>query len=666
MTIKMQRETCRDLSRALDIEWLETNGIGGYASSTILCCHTRKYHGLLVAELHDPPGKYVLLSKFEDSTVKDDAETFFCTHKYQGAVYPDGLRHITEFRQDKTPVFKFQMETANITKRIALVHGENTVLTEYTATKIQPGVKLRVKPLLAFRNYHDTTHENIDLRVRTFPVDNGFKIQPYDGFPPLFLQVEGPFEFFPSPTWYRNFEYTREKERGFQSGEDLFCPGFFEIQMKKGSEVVVSASTSPQSDINRLWTSEMERRSGFQRKLRGNSFQKTLKRAARQFIVEKKDGNKTIIAGFPWFLEWGRDGMIALPGLLLHSHGRRPEYIQVLKGFAEHARDGVIPNFLGKHPEDNAYNSADASLWFAWAVQQYIHTTSDFAGVQGKILETLEQVFVHYCQGTRNNIRLLDNGLLEVGSRDTQVTWMDAVVDGNPVTPRQGSPVEINALWYNLVCFLREIGARGNLSCQNEAGYLANRIRESFEEVFWSDEIGCLGDVSSHGELDLSIRPNQIFAVSLPFSPLTEERAARVVASVRDNLLTPMGLRTLAPHEPGYKGAYRGGPNERDSAYHNGTVWPWMLGHYGEAVFKTAGRAEAIEEVTKIIEQFKPHLEDAGLGAISEVFDGDSPQAPGGCISQAWSVAEILRLSLLLDYYKAKKDTDTKGPGTKK
>lgn len=646
MSIKMLGEQCGNLSQALSREWIETNGIGGYASSTILCCHTRKYHGFLVAELHHPPGKFVLLSKYEDSLLQGKEETFLSSHIYKGAVYPGGYERQTGFEQGKTPTFKYQTQKANVTKRIALVQGENTVLTQYAFTKFQTGVKLRVKPLLAFRSFHETTHENIDMRVRTFPVSGGFKIQPYDGLPPFFLQTNGDFEFFPSPTWYRNFEYTMEKKRGFPGNEDLFCPGFFEIPLRKGTPVIVSASTLEQSDLTAVWAEEMEGRNRFHKSLKGTAFQKELKRAARQFIVDR-GGQKSVIAGFPWFLEWGRDAMIALPGLFLHSQKKRPEYVQVLLKFASQVRNGLIPNFLGER--ENAYNSADASLWFAWAVQQYLHATGDFAGIDGPILQTVEQIFTHYVKGTDNDIKMLENGLIELGSEETQLTWMDATAYGKPVTPRHGAPVELNALWYNLVCFLGEIGARGGLPSTEDARGLAPRIRNTFESVYWSDEIDCLGDVWRDGELDLSVRPNQIFAVSLPCSPLSRERATRVVAKVRDHLLTPFGLRTLAPSEAGYRGKYLGGPNERDTAYHNGTVWPWLLCHYGEAVLKTADRAAAETELNQIIEPFKTHLEDAGLGSISEVFDGDPPHAPGGCISQAWSVAEILRLSLLLE-----------------
>ncbi|MCP4677946.1 MAG: glycogen debranching protein [Deltaproteobacteria bacterium] len=651
MSIKIRKQVCADTSRALEMEWLDTNGIGGYASSTILGCHTRKYHGLLVARLAEPRGKFVLLSKLEDSLFFDDEELFMTAHQYSDTLFPGEHGALVEFGQARVLSFKYRFRDAHVLKEIAMLEGEDTVLVKYTCTKNRVGAKLRVKPLIAYRGFHDTAKENVFLRVRTFPIPGGFLVSPYDGMPSLHFQNNCPSShFYPAPVWYRRFHYSYEARRGFDASEDLFCPGIVELDFEKGTEVVFSASTGEQSDdLANIWDRELDRRRRFSRKLRGTPFQKSLKRAARQFVSSDGSGHRSIVAGYPWFQEWGRDAMIALPGLMLYS-GLAETYVDVLKSFAAHRRDGIIPNFLGETPEADAFNSADASLWFAWAVQQHVGHTRSTDAIKGDILDALRDIFRSYRDGTDHGIRMRDDGLLNVGSPDEQVTWMDAVVDGRPVSPRWGSPVEINALWYNMVAFLADLDPRLDADLGAEARELVPRIEAAFNDAFWLEEEGCLADVYRDEGLDSSLRPNQIFAVSLPYSPLSTERARRVLAKVKEELATPVGLRTLSPTDPLFKARYEGGPAERDSAYHNGTVWPWLLGHYGEGLLKVSSdKTLAIEELEQSIKELEDHLYDAGIGTISEIFDGTKPQAARGCTSQAWSVGEILRLTKLIE-----------------
>ena len=639
------------------VEWLDTNKYGSYASSTVSGCHTRKYHGLLVARLPYPKGKYVLLSKLEDSLFWEEKEIFLTAHQYPGALFPgEGLPRLS-FSNERWPTFKYQAGTVNLQKEILLVEDKNAVLVKYTCTKNSNGAALRIKPMLAYRDFHGLVRENFALRVRTFPLNNGFLVNPYEGMPPLNMQTTGKFEFFPSPTWYHNFEYLEEARRGFDFREDLFSPGVFEMPLAKGDEIIISGAVDVLDDLTEIWEAEAERRRDQFQKLRGSKLQKSLRRAAHQFITENPAaeddarGRKAVTAGYHWFAEWGRDAMIALPGLLL-TNGGAEVYLDVLKRFAEQRRRGIIPNYLGETPGENAYNSADAGLWFAYAVQQYLEHVGKPTHLRGEIAEALYDIYRNYQDGTDYGIHMLDNGLLWVGSPHEQVTWMDAMVNGRPVTPRFGCPVEINALWYNFVAFIAEKGPSLTMrqKIAEEATALVEKIKMSFNETFWISDGEYLGDLKQGEWLDRANRPNQIFAASMPNSPLSEERARKVVEKVTATLYTPFGLRTLDPADSAYRGRYEGDGAARDSAYHNGTVWPWLIGHFGEALLK---HSYDMENAFKIIEAslaaFESHLDDAGLGTISEIFDGDAPQGARGCVSQAWSVAEILRLSTLLD-----------------
>jgi len=653
MAIEVVKKDCINIAKALGLEWLDTNGTGGYASSTVLGCNTRRYHGLLVARLEQPPGKFVLLSKLDDSLAVGDHEHHLSVHQYPGVIFPRGHRYLTRFTLGRVPSFTYTVGGTRVVKEVALLEGRNAVLVRYHAARNRSGALLRVRPLLAYRDFHALTRENIDLRVRTFPARDGFSIAPYEGMPPLYMRVSGRFELFRGPTWYRDFEYFVEQRRGFDFREDLFCPGLIEIELLQGDSVILAASTEEiTDDLEELWQAELERRRRFHRRLRGTDFQKTLMTAARQFLTTDARGRTAITAGYHWFQEWGRDALIALPGLTLYN-GQRGVYLEVLATFAAHERDGLIPNFIGASDDRNAYNSADASLWFAYATQKYLESTRDADGVRRVAWPTLARVFAAYRDGTRHGIRMLESGLLTAGSATEQLTWMDAVVDGAPVTPRNGCAVELNALWYNLVRFVEELGRRFGEPIADEAAALAPRIAQAFVETFWIEERGHLADVWRDGTVDPALRPNQILAVSLPYSALDEERALALLGAVSRELLSTLGLRTLSPRAAHYAGRYEGGPAARDRAYHNGTVWPWLIGHYGEALLHySADKEWAIGVLERVLEAFEPHLREAGLGTVSEVFDGDPPQTPGGCISQAWSVAELLRLTKLIEAYR--------------
>ena len=645
---------CEDVEKALQLEWLDTNGIGGYSSSTILNCHTRKYHGLLVSQLAHLTDRHVLLSKLDDWIVSKDTkeELRLSLHKYPEIFYPASAPCLHSFSQAIMPSFEYRRDRTKIQKEIMLLSGRDAVLIRYKAIELPQLSKLCVKPLLAYRNIHHLSKENLFLRVRTFPCKEGFFLSPYDGMPCLYTKISARFEFFPSPDWYRNFEYIQEQRRGFECREDLFSPGLLEIPLTNGAEVIISVSTNEvEESPDELWEKERSRRIKQKRKLKGGDFQKTLSKAAAHFLLKKESGESSIIAGYHWFHEWGRDTMISLPGITL-CRGKHEECMNILTTFARHEQNGLIPNFI--HANGNAYNSVDAGLWFVWAVQKYLESANDYAGVNKNLWPTIKRIITSYKNGTEYKIKMLENGLLQAGDDNTQLTWMDAKVDGKPATSRWGCPVEINALWYNALCFALYFADR----VRDEDTALVDpiksipldKLRDTFIRTFWIEEKGYLGDVWSNGRLDTSIRPNQIFAISLPYSMISIGMARRVIKVVEDELLTPFGLRTLSCNDPKYIGKYSGGPKERDMAYHNGTVWPWLLGHFCDALLTTSfDKNEACAKIKQILSNFEGHLNEAGIGFISEVFDGDPPHLAGGCIAQAWSVAELLRISYTIE-----------------
>lgn len=644
------------LSQALTLEWLETNGLGGYASSSLINCHTSKYHGLLVNKLPSLPDKYVLLSKIEDIFCYDNLEYKLTAHQYPGVLQNGSFDDFQEFVLNTHPCFYYKFQDIVFSKEILMPYLENTVLIKYKIIKSDAknqALQLKIRPLVAARNFHILAKENPYFDNQKTSIQNGLKISTYSKLPDLFFQADKDLQFTDFPVWYRNFLYEKDKDRGYDFREDLFSSGIFALDFDKKGEIIFSCSTKEQ-EINNLgekWQNEIDRRKKLFTGFKGSEFQKQLKKASCDFIEENPNsGGFAVVAGYHWFLEWGRDAMISLPGLMLYS-GLEDKFLEVLKEFAKNEKDGVIPNFLGESLEKNAYNSVDAGLWFAWAIQQYCFKTKDVKSIAKYLWPTLKNIFINYKSGTMYNIKMDEkNCLLYAGSKDVNLTWMDAVINGVPVTPRYGFAVEINALWYNMLCFMRTLAVLFSDSIKYELDHVIAAIKENFINVFWNKETNCLFDFVNDEQKCAAIRPNQIFAVSLKYSPLAKKYAVKVVKAVKDNLLTPFGLRTLAPDDPSYIGVFAGNNQDLDKAYHNGTIWPWLLGHFGEALLKISeSTKEAVEVLKPCLEKINAHFFEAGIGTISEVFSGDFPYKPGGCIAQAWSVAEILRLTYLLN-----------------
>jgi predicted glycogen debranching enzyme len=623
-----------DWERASRLEWLETNGIGGFASSTACGAATRRYHGLLVAALHPPVGRFLLLSKLDERVTAAGRTFELGCNQFPGVVHPRGFEFLDTFRRDVFPQFEYSFGDVRLRKTIAAIDGENTTVILYEILEAVGEVSIELRPFIAARDYHSLTQANASIR-REATFDNGtLVIRPYDGGPTLQLSVPQS-TFHAGPDWYYRFEYAIERERGLEAHEDLFTPGTLLCSAHGGSRFAVVASTERAADRDgvKLIERERKRRETVMAKvLIDGPLARPLALAADQFIV-RRGGGKTILAGYPWFTDWGRDAMIALPGLCLAT-GRADDARKILEQFASVISEGMLPNRFPDAGEDPEYNTADATLWFFVAAQKYFEATGDQEFARS-FLPILRDIIRWHERGTRHNIHVDSDGLLLAGTAGDHLTWMDAKIGDWVVTPRNGKAVEINALWYNALCIVA--------AADPAFATRAARVRERFVEMFWNEQYGCLYDVIDGERRDPSIRPNQIFAISLPYPLLDSSRAERVLEVVERKLLTPVGLRTLPEDDPRFVPRAVGSPRERDAAYHQGTVWPWLLGPYITALVRVRGQ-RGVAEGRRLLAGLEAHLGEAGVGTISEIFDGGPPHAPRGCIGQAWSVGEVLRV----------------------
>jgi predicted glycogen debranching enzyme len=632
-----------------DLEFLETNGLGGFASSTVVGMNTRRYHGLLVAALKPPVERFVLLSKIEETMVIDGVRFELTVNQYPGVIHPTGDQYLVDFRLDPFPVFRYRAGGVEIEKRLFLVHGENTVVVQYAQLSGAP-CQLDLRPLMAFRDYHSTTHRNGAWNASVDQLPGLASVQPYADLPRLHL-AHNAQEVAATGDWYLNFEYQRERERGLDCHEDLFQPFVLRYALQTGATAAVIASTEPStvSILNAAeqaaqWTlAETDRRNALRAAAPLHTrLVEALTLAADQFLVQR-GALKTVIAGYPWFSDWGRDTMIALPGLTLAT-GRYAVARDILRAFAQSVDQGMLPNRFPDAGELPEYNTVDATLWFFEAVRAYAEASSDDAFVQQELLPVLRDIVDWHERGTRYGIRMDPaDGLLACGEPGVQLTWMDGKVGDWVVTPRAGKPVEIQALWYNALRIMEA------LTGEPKYGAMALRAQANFQRQFWNAEADCLYDVVDGATRDASVRPNQIFAVSLHYPILEGDRARQVVDVVERELLTPAGLRTLSPQDPQYKGRYEGGVWQRDSAYHQGTVWPWLAGPFFFAYLKTHPEPRAARlRAASWLEEFEVYLHNYCLGQFCEIADGDAPHMPRGCVAQAWSVAEMLRLAIAL------------------
>ena len=634
-------EVCTNFEEASGREWLETNGIGGFASGTISGANTRRYHGLLTAATKPPLGRITMLSKMEETLIINGERHELSSNQYPGKVYPQGFKYLKSFRLDPFPIWTYDVDGIELHKRIYMPHGENAVVLKYEiVTKTKQRVDLELRPLISFVDYHHLQHEDTEIDPAFRVRDGIVEIRPYDDLPPLYFSHNGTF-VEELGYWYRNFEYAIEKERGFDSTEDLFQPFVLRFSLGKPANVIVSTGEPLITDAAKMEKAEVKRRrQPIKQAGTKGEFAKQLVQAADQFIVKRGEGH-TVIAGYPWFSDWGRDTMIALPGLTLSTN--RPEIAKgILSEFARNISQGMLPNRFPDVGDEAEYNTVDATLWFFEAIRAYADATEDWDFVRGALYEKLADIVAWHLRGTRYNIHVDTDGLLYAGEPGQQLTWMDAKIGDLVITPRTGKPVEIQALWYNALRVMEGLAERfGDDEDRAKYEAMAGLAKLSFNGSFWNDEEQCLFDVVENGTRDGSIRPNQIFAVSLPNTMLDDVRAKKVVDKVEAELLTPVGLRSLSPRDSRYVGVYIGSPFARDSAYHQGTVWGWLIGAFIDAYRKVYPDRE--ERIGDLLSGFEDHLSEAGLGQISEIFDGDPPHAPRGCPAQAWSVAEVLR-----------------------
>ncbi len=636
------------LERASKLEWLETNGLGGYASGTISGIRTRRYHGLLIASLR-PPTQRTLLFASVDEKVSDGVQTYSLTsHLFRDGTVAKWTPP-TEFSIGWCPQWRYDLPNSSIVKRIFMPHMKNAVVIRYFVRPLQH-VTLQVRLFVAWRDHHWTMQPvvpfTVKLSSRCFSVYTDHQTQT-----PICHFSHNGDDFRFECNWWHNFWLPIETERGLDDVESLFCVGTIVKRFETEGHLDIVASVEPHdvSDVPKFEAIEKKRREQIVSKFQGQELLATLWRSTDAYIaLRSSTGTRTIIAGYPWFTDWGRDALIALPGLTLVT-GRFNLAREILLTFARYLSEGVVPNFFPESDETPAYNTVDATLWFVLAVYRYLRYTHDEATLR-QLWKPLSEILDFHLRGTRYGICVdFEDGLLIWGSEwlDEALTWMDAKVWGKPVTPRVGKPVEVNALWCNALAIVARLAKQvGDEKMGATAAQWAEKAMRNFERVFWNENENCLLDViAPDGKPDPSVRCNQLLALSLPFRLLSPKSECLVLQRIETELLTPCGLRTLSPKDPRYIGRYVGPPHERDFAYHQGTVWAWWFGPYADAVALVEGKKAVQSKVRPLLENFlKRHLSEACVGQVSEIFDGDEPYEPRGCFAQAWSVSEILRV----------------------
>ncbi len=647
-------------------EWLVTNGLGGYASGTVSGAITRRYHGLLIAALPNPLGRMMMLNGLSERLRHPDHRVVYTGAEELAAISPEHTLPATQFRlEGGLPVWRYEWEGFVLEKRLLLPYRQNTVHVTYYLLEGPGKLRLGLRPAIHFRSHDAPVNSGGPQKYVLTVSDDQFEICSRADLPTLRLLILGPcsaFTFDRKET--QSIPYATERSRGYEWQGSLWSPGYFRSDMGAGDRVTLIASAEPWETVRALTPENAVQAELNRRKLllaRSHPQTRTgpaaeLVFAADQFLITPAgrvedaararaagDEIRTVIAGYHWFTDWGRDTMISLEGLTLTT-GRNNEAGWILRTFAHYIRDGLIPNMFPEGVKEGLYHTADATLWFFHAIHRYVELTRDRTTLQ-MLLPKLVDIVDHHVRGTLFGIAVDPaDSLLRQGQEGYQLTWMDAKVDGWVVTPRRGKAVEINALWYNALRLLEQwLREEHQETRATQLGDMADRVRESFQRRFWFDRGGYLYDVvdAETGGDDSACRPNQVLAISLDYPVLDESRWPAVLDVVTQELLTPVGLRSLSPKHPDYKSKYYGDLRSRDAAYHQGTVWAWLIGPYIDAWLKVHPGEQA--EARKFLEGFKPHFDEACIGSISEVFDAEEPYTPRGCIAQAWSVAEVLR-----------------------
>ncbi len=640
-------------------EWILTNGLGSYASSSLQLCNTRKYHGLLNVNLAEPAGRFVLLSHLEEAICVNDEELFLSTKKHADLYYPVSIENLEKVEINAYPVFEYHFDAFTLKREICMVKGKNTILVKYTLESKQKKENekfvLKINPFIAFRDIHSLTVENLFLDKNIKMLKQGFSTKPYPDLPEIEFLIESKQKFNLAylPTWVKGVHYPTEEARGFNSYEDLYSLATFDVEIKSSEPIYFAASCCELGLLQDLTLEKLWNKESAEQNEKADSAKNLLdylKNCGDIFISRSPNNFLEIVAGYPWFQAWGRDTFISLPGLCFVS-GRIDDGKQILKDLIAQMKDGFFPNMLSADG-NNSYNTVDASLWFVRAVQaleEYSENEDEF--LKEFALPAIQEIIKTFSSGVHcanYDLYIDEKGLLYAGNENTQLTWMDAKVANKPVTPRSGYAVELNALWFNALSYCKELEIRFNEKSEIADEYLV-ALKKSFKEAFWVQAYGgYLADSFNARAMDRSIRPNQLFALALPYHLLNIDDEIKVFETVKSSLLIPFGLRTLSPMSVQYKGEYAGSSSQRDSAYHQGTAWPWLLGAYVDALLSLK-KTEAEKEMEiafylkKISPLFEVHLKEAGIHGISEVFSGDEPYSPDGCPFQAWSVAACYR-----------------------
>lgn len=624
MQYTLDEQQCKNLEVSSRREWLLPNGIGGYAMGTPCGINTRRYHGHLIAATTPPTGRMALLASLEAFIHAGGNPIGLSANQYAGAIYPEGYGYLTSFSVGETALWRFRAGGMDVEKELAVHKGLNAVSIYFRNTGRSP-FALTLRPLVEHRDHHANFHEAHDYPQSLGFASNSTVIE-HSGVA-LHLFHPGA-ERIPVQGWYYRFEHAREIERGLDPRDDLFCPCELQYELGPGEEIALVASTGGEAQpLPHGEEVEGDR-----------ALSALLRDAASKFHISTAQ-RSSLIAGYPWFTDWGRDTMVALPGLCLHT-GKVETARRILTDYAGQMYQGLIPNRFVEQGETPDYNTVDATLWFANAIYKTLVAEWEpkFAKV---MLEHLVEVFDWHQKGTLFGIRVdPTDGLLTQGEAGAQLTWMDAKVGDWVVTPRHGKPVEINGLWINALRCMEWIADKAPKSGAKKEvfGKAAEKAEASFEPKFWHEVRGHYLDTADPA--DASLRPNQLIPMALPFRALDPDHAVRALGVISRELLTPAGIRTLGPDEPGYKGRYKGPLPELDAAYHQGTAWPWLLGPYATAVVRYL---KDTREAKRVLRAAKTMMTEYGLGGVAEVYDGDEPQSPGGCPWQAWSVAEILR-----------------------
>jgi predicted glycogen debranching enzyme len=666
--IEFGGDVLSDLGRAMGLEWIVANGLGGYASSTVVGINTRKYHGILVAALNPPVDRRVVLSKLDEQLLVEGEVYPLGANEFSHGINPQGYRNIKSFSQSPFPTFTYGAGKVELRKTILMPNQRNATVVFYEALSPSQAT-LQIFPFVNLRHFHTVTDKDRlrwSFSQRASAQKTTLRV---DAQSTLILSSNSGRYVSEGDRWVEGIFFRTDNAEGTECFDDCYVPGWFEIELKpsqrtrfcitavadKKEETAENVNSSLLEDLRdsvSFYQRELKRLVNLVERFQNehpdvvqDDWLKWLVLASDSFIVNRLSTNtKTVIAGYHWFEDWGRDSLISLPGLTLVT-GRFDDAREILLTFKLYCRNGVVPNrFPDEAEEEPVYNTVDATLWFFNAVLQYLKYTGDFDFVQQKLWAMLQSVVDCHIQGTINHIRLDNDGLIAHGP---QLTWMDAMIDKNPITPREGKAVEIQALWYNALKTMELLATRfGENGLVEKYRKMAEKAKKSFIEEFWNGQRNCLFDVINGRIRDESLRPNQMFAASLDFSMLDRTKREAVVSIVHDKLWTPYGLRTLSPDDPKYRGRYSGNWAERNYAYHNGTAWAWLIGPFVAAFLKTKSfdeewRKFAFENFLRPF--FEEQIVQAGVGTLSEVFSGDQPHSPGGCISQAWSVAEPLR-----------------------